>query len=108
LKSFVQRSGRGHLQVAVLPPFSIQQIEMTAINGTDVIKRNNVQIKSTGRQTMIFAHGFGCDHNMWCHVAPAFEDEYRVVLFDNVGAGDLTFRSSTKKNMGRYTDMLGT
>lgn len=36
---------------------------------------------------MIFAHGFGCDHNMWRHVAPAFEDEYRVILFDNVGSG---------------------
>jgi sigma-B regulation protein RsbQ len=57
-------------------------------NGTDVVRRNNVQVKGNGRQTMIFAHGFGCDHNMWRHVAPAFEDEYRVVLFDNVGAGD--------------------
>ncbi len=23
---------------------------------------------------MVFAHGFGCDQNMWRHVAPAFED----------------------------------
>jgi sigma-B regulation protein RsbQ len=36
---------------------------------------------------MLFAHGFGCDQNMWRYVAPAFEDEYRVVLFDHVGAG---------------------
>lgn len=36
---------------------------------------------------MLFAHGFGCDQNMWRHVAPAFEDEYRIVLFDHVGAG---------------------
>jgi len=41
---------------------------------------------------MLFAHGFGCDQNMWRHVAPAFADEFRVVLFDHVGAGssDLT------------------
>ncbi len=41
---------------------------------------------------MVFAHGFGCDQNMWRFVTPAFEDEYRVVLFDHVGAGhsDLT------------------
>jgi sigma-B regulation protein RsbQ len=38
-------------------------------------------------QPMMFAHGFGCDQNMWRHVAPEFEDEYRVVLFDSVGAG---------------------
>ena len=36
---------------------------------------------------MLFAHGFGCDQNMWRFVAPAFEDDYRVVLFDYVGAG---------------------
>jgi sigma-B regulation protein RsbQ len=36
---------------------------------------------------MVFAHGFGCDQNMWRFVAPAFADRYRVVLFDHVGAG---------------------
>lgn len=36
---------------------------------------------------MMFAHGFGCDQNMWRLVAPAFEHDYRVVLFDHVGAG---------------------
>ena len=36
---------------------------------------------------MVFAHGFGCDQNMWRFVAPAFEDDFEVVLFDHVGAG---------------------
>jgi sigma-B regulation protein RsbQ len=36
---------------------------------------------------MVFSHGFGCDQNMWRLVAPAFESEYQVVLFDHVGAG---------------------
>lgn len=36
---------------------------------------------------MVFAHGFGCDQSMWRLVAPAFEDRYRVVLFDHLGAG---------------------
>ncbi|MBM0205653.1 alpha/beta hydrolase [Micromonospora sp. STR1s_5] len=36
---------------------------------------------------MVLAHGFGCDQNMWRFVAPAFEDRFRVVLFDHVGAG---------------------
>ena len=36
---------------------------------------------------MVFAHGFGCDQNMWRFVAPAFEDSHRVVLFDHAGAG---------------------
>jgi sigma-B regulation protein RsbQ len=36
---------------------------------------------------MVFAHGFGCDQNMWRYVAPRFEDDFQVVLFDHAGAG---------------------
>jgi sigma-B regulation protein RsbQ len=36
---------------------------------------------------MVFAHGFGCDQNMWRFVAPTFADQFRIVLFDHVGAG---------------------
>lgn len=36
---------------------------------------------------MLFAHGFGCDQSMWRYVAPAFEDRFRVITFDLVGAG---------------------
>ena len=35
----------------------------------------------------MFAHGFGCDQNMWRFVAPSFEDRYRVIRFDHVGSG---------------------
>jgi sigma-B regulation protein RsbQ len=53
----------------------------------DVRKRNNVKVFGRGSQPMVFAHGFGCDQNMWRFVAPAFEDDYRIVLFDYVGSG---------------------
>ena len=54
-----------------------------------VTERNNVSLRGAVRgQPMVFAHGFGCDQNMWRYVAPAFEDDYRVVLFDHVGAGN--------------------
>jgi sigma-B regulation protein RsbQ len=36
---------------------------------------------------MMFAHGFGCDQNMWRYLVPAFEKEFRIVLFDYVGSG---------------------
>ena len=36
---------------------------------------------------MVFAHGFGCDQNMWRLMVPAFEEKFRVILFDHVGAG---------------------
>ena len=53
-----------------------------------VLARNNVTLSGDPDcPPMMFAHGFGCDQNMWRFVAPAFESEYRVVLFDHVGAG---------------------
>ncbi|MEU8104242.1 alpha/beta hydrolase [Nonomuraea muscovyensis] len=54
----------------------------------DVMARNHVTVsgRPDGRP-MVFAHGFGCDQNMWRLVAPAFEADHRVVLFDLVGAG---------------------
>ena len=54
-----------------------------------VVERNNVSLSGpVGAQPMVFAHGFGCDQSMWRHVVPAFEDDYRIVLFDHVGAGN--------------------
>jgi len=54
----------------------------------DPLARNNVRV--SGRvdgQPLVFAHGFGCDQQMWRFVTPRFEDRYRVVVFDHVGAG---------------------
>ncbi|MET0636672.1 MAG: alpha/beta hydrolase [Chitinophagaceae bacterium] len=63
-----------------------------------VLHRNNVTVRGNGSQTLIFAHGFGCSQYTWQEVASAFEKEYRVVLFDYVGAGqsDLTAYDSKK------------
>jgi sigma-B regulation protein RsbQ len=53
-----------------------------------VQRRNNVTVSGNpAGRPMVFAHGFGCSQEMWNAVAPAFEDDYRVVLFDQVGAG---------------------
>src|SRR3954453_17714091 len=60
---------------------------ITGAEMTDVLSRNNVKVSGSGTQPMIFAHGFGCDQTMWRFVAPAFEADYRVILFDYVGSG---------------------
>ena len=52
-----------------------------------VLARNNVHVSGHGERVMVFAHGFGCDQNMWRFVAPEFEGDFKVVLFDHVGAG---------------------
>lgn len=49
--------------------------------------RNNVTVSGSGPATLLFAHGFGCDQNMWRKLAPAYAKRYRTVLFDLVGSG---------------------
>jgi sigma-B regulation protein RsbQ len=71
------------------------------------VVRNNVQMAGAGPTAMVFAHGFGCDQNMWRFVTPAFEDAFRVVLFDHVGAGrsDLKAYDPQKySTLGGYAD----
>src|SRR3954465_2971732 len=55
---------------------------------TAAVQRLNVHVSGRADvRPMLFAHGFGCDQNMWRFVAPRFEDRFRVVLFDLMGAG---------------------
>jgi sigma-B regulation protein RsbQ len=66
--------------------------------------RNNVHTAGAGPTAMLFAHGFGCDQNMWRHVSPAFEDRFRVVLFDHVGAGGSDLKAY---DPGKYSSLSG-
>jgi sigma-B regulation protein RsbQ len=60
----------------------------------NILRRNNVKVSGEGAQALMFAHGFGCDQNMWRFVVPAFEADYKIVLFDYVGSG--------KSDLGAY------
>src|SRR5687767_1909249 len=71
---------------------------------SDVPTRNNVKVFGRGTQPMLFAHGFGCDQNMWRLVTPAFEDDYRIVLFDYVGSGHSDLAAYDAK---RYATLEG-
>jgi sigma-B regulation protein RsbQ len=51
------------------------------------VQRNNVKISGKGSRVIMFAHGYGCDQAMWRSVAPSFENDYKVILFDYVGSG---------------------
>lgn len=69
----------------------VSVVSMTVSTGTTVstvVGRNNVRI--SGRPdgpVLMFAHGFGCNQDMWRPLLPFFEDNHRVVLFDHVGSG---------------------
>lgn len=64
----------------------------------NIVVRNNVTILGQGDQPLIFAHGFGCDQNMWRFITPAFMDKYKIILFDYVGSGNSDINAySTEK-----------
>jgi sigma-B regulation protein RsbQ len=70
-------------------------------------QRNNVKLSGRGERAIMFAHGFGCDQNMWRWVAPAFEDDFKTILFDHVGAGgsDLSAYDQSKySSLSGYAD----
>ena len=69
-----------------------------------ILRRNNVNVFGQGEQPLIFAHGFGCDQNMWRFVTPAFEHNFKIILFDYVGAGK-SDRSAYNKE--RYASLNG-
>jgi sigma-B regulation protein RsbQ len=70
-----------------------------------VLRRNNVTVEGDpDAPPMLFAHGFGCDQNMWRFVWPAFADDHRIVLFDHVGAGGSDWSAYDAK---RYADLSG-
>ncbi|MER7922906.1 MULTISPECIES: alpha/beta hydrolase [unclassified Streptomyces] len=71
----------------------------------DIGHRNNVTITGNPEgRTVVLAHGFGCDQNMWRLTVPALAPDYRVVLYDYVGAGrsDLSAFSEA-----RYSSLEG-
>jgi sigma-B regulation protein RsbQ len=70
----------------------------------NIIHRNNVKVWGNGSIPMLFAHGFGCDQNMWRFVTTAFEKEYKIIVFDYVGAGKSDLSSY---NPDRYSNLNG-
>jgi sigma-B regulation protein RsbQ len=69
-----------------------------------IATRNNVRVTGHGTQPLLFAHGFGCDQNMWRFITPAFKADYKIVLFDYVGAGK---SDAAAYNPDRYASLQG-
>lgn len=65
-----------------------------------VQQRNNVKVSGEGPATIFFAHGFGCDQNMWRLMQPTYAKRYRTVLFDLVGSGNSDLSAYDAKKYG--------
>jgi sigma-B regulation protein RsbQ len=70
----------------------------------NVLDRNNVKVFGKGTQPMLFAHGFGCDQNMWRFITKEFEGDFRIVLFDYVGSGSSDLSAY---DPARYSTLAG-
>ncbi|WP_348753632.1 alpha/beta hydrolase [uncultured Aquincola sp.] len=54
----------------------------------NVLARHNVRrLGAVGHRPLVFAHGYGCDQQVWQHITPAFEADHELLLFDYVGSG---------------------
>lgn len=69
---------------------------------SSILRRNNVTLLGNGNQTIIFAHGFGSNQTAWRHQLAAFASDYRIVLFDHVGAGESDFTAYSPR---RYSSL---
>ena len=67
----------------------------------DVLARNNVKVIGNGSKTLMLAHGFGCDQNMWRFMTPALEQKFKIVLFDYVGSGSSDLSQYDKERYSR-------
>ncbi len=72
----------------------------------NILDRNNVVVTGDAKATttLMFAHGYGCDQNVWRLVVPAFEDRFRIVLFDHVGAGGSDLEAYS---VSKYAELEG-
>lgn len=70
----------------------------------NAIERNNVKVIGKGEKPMLFAHGYGCDQNMWRYITPAFVNNYKIILFDLIGFGNSDATTYSKE---RYASLEG-
>jgi sigma-B regulation protein RsbQ len=70
----------------------------------NLLHRHQVSRYGTGRNALVFAHGFGTDQHAWRYVAPAFAAGHQIVLFDLIGAGS---SDKTAYDFARYHSLDG-
>lgn len=69
-----------------------------------VMVRNNVTVVGEGGETVMLAHGFGCDQRVWQYLLALLKERYTLVLFDYVGSGRSQLAAFDKS---RYATLEG-
>jgi pimeloyl-ACP methyl ester carboxylesterase len=55
--------------------------------GNELLDAHNVRVIGNGSQVLVLGHGFGSDQSVWQFILPYFVNDFKVVLFDLMGAG---------------------
>lgn len=74
-----------------------------------LLDAHNVTVMGSGVQVVLLGHGFGSDKSVWKYVLPTLLKDYKVVLYDLMGAGttntdDFSFRRYS--SLHAYADDL--
>ncbi|CAN1350348.1 Probable esterase KAI2 [Linum perenne] len=65
---------------------------------------HNVKVLGSGDQIIVLAHGFGTDQSVWKHLVPHLVDDFKVIVYDNMGAGTT---NPDFFDFGRYSGLEG-
>lgn len=68
------------------------------------LERNNVNVLGSGEKVLMFCPGFGCDQNVWRHIVREIINDYKIILFDNVGTGK---SDKNAYNKHKYSTLQG-
>ncbi|QJB30210.1 alpha/beta hydrolase [Chitinophaga oryzae] len=72
----------------------------------DLSKKHNIHFTGNPQagKTLVFGHGFGVDQQSFSQIVPAFEHDYRIILYDNAGGGQSDLSSYSYE---RYETLEG-
>lgn len=65
----------------------MRRVGSTPPSHDETLARHNVRVSGDGPMTLLFAHGYGCDQEMWRHIIPTFTAQFRTAAFDLAGCG---------------------
>ncbi|WP_045465758.1 alpha/beta fold hydrolase [Sporocytophaga myxococcoides] len=73
------------------------------------IEKNIVTVagNQNSEETLVFGHGFGTDQTYWRLVTKAFSEQYKIITFDNVGAGKsppIAYSNNKYSQLQSYAD----
>lgn len=73
-------------------------------NPNDIWRRHHISVEGKGEKTLVLAHGLGCDQRIWHKIVRLLTPNFRVVLFDYIGAG---YSDCTRYDPVKYASLRG-